>query len=279
VGPDAVARWGPPLAERDIDRLEEEVVPRYLAAFSTLAAGMVLPRDPASVIVVGSRAGFEAEMLAERLPNASLKGLETSDAGARAATIRGSALRIAASFEVARRFPTPLPGGSFTHALAIHPIVSRTARRELLVEMHRLLEPRGQGIVSLPLRGSFPEIVDLVREYALKNDLPKLGEAVDVANTNRPTPETISEELEGAGFSEVEVDVQLLGVRFESGARFLANAIYELMVAPDARAAFDLAPATMGDALVYVESAIRKYWSDAPFELTVNVGSASGRRA
>ncbi len=274
----AAVRWGPPLADKDLDRFESDVVPRYLAAFGALAGNMVIPRDPASVIVLGSHAGFEADVVAEGLPNASLKGLETSEAGARAASERAASLALAASFEVARGIPTQLPGGGFSHALAIHPIASRSARRDLLVEMRRLLEPRGQGIVSLPLRGSFPEIVDLVREFALKNDLAKLGEAVDVANTNRPTPETMSDELEGAGFVEVEVDVQLLAVRFESGARFVGDAIYEMMIAPDARAAFDLAPAVMGDALVYVESAIRKYWSDSPFELTVNVGAASGRR-
>ena len=272
-------RLGPPLLEKDIGRLETEVVPRYLTAFSSLAVSLLLPSEPASVIVVGSRAGIESDAIATRLPSASLKGLETSDAALRRATERVSQTSIAASFEVARGLPTQLPSGGFTHALAVHPICSRAGRKELLLEMTRLLSPRGQAVVSIPLRGSFPEIVDLVREYALKNDLAKLGEAVDVANANRPTPETISDELEAAGFVDVEVDVQLLAVRFESGAAFLRHAIYELMVAPDARAAFDLAPAVMSDALVYVEMAIKKYWAEGEFELTVNVGAASGRRA
>jgi hypothetical protein len=31
--------------------------------------------------------------------------------------------------------------------------------------------------------------------------------------------------------------------------------------------------------MAYVEEAINKYWSEEAFELTVNVGCASGRRA
>jgi hypothetical protein len=31
-------------------------------------------------------------------------------------------------------------------------------------------------------------------------------------------------------------------------------------------------------ALAYVRQAIDKYWSDGPFELTVNVGCATGRK-
>jgi hypothetical protein len=274
----AATRLGPPLHEQDVARLERDVVPRYLAFFSSLAMNMLLPWEPASVIVMGSRAGLETDLVSERLPNASLKGLESSEAGARAAAQRVSSLSLASSFEVARGLPTQLPSAGFTHAISIHPVVSRAVRRDLLAEMHRLLSPRGQAIVSLPLRGSFPEIVDMLREYALKHDLAKLGEAIDVATANRPTPETISDELEAAGFTDVEVDVQLLGVRFASGAEFVRHAVYELVVAPDTRAALELAPAVLDDALAYTEAAIAKYWG-AELELTVNVGAASGRRA
>jgi trans-aconitate methyltransferase len=277
--PPPALRLGPALAERDIVRLERDVLPRYLSFFSTLAMSMLVPSDPASVVVIGSRAGLETDLLSERLPRAKMKGLESSEAGVRAATQRISSLALASTFEVARGLPTQQSGGLFTHALSIHPMASRAVRKDLLTEMHRLLVRGGQAIVSLPLRGSFPEIVDMVREYAQKYDLAKLGEAIDIATSNRPTPETISDELESVGFTDVDVDVQLLSVRFASGADLVEHAVYELIVAPDARAYLELAPAVVNDALDYVEAAIRKYWSAGELELTVNVGAASGRRA
>jgi RNase adaptor protein for sRNA GlmZ degradation len=37
-------------------------------------------------------------------------------------------------------------------------------------------------------------------------------------------------------------------------------------------------PALLQTAFKYVEDAIQKYWSEGVFELTVNVGCASGRK-
>ena len=38
------------------------------------------------------------------------------------------------------------------------------------------------------------------------------------------------------------------------------------------------APALVNDALTYAQGAVQKYWSEGQFELTVNVGCASGRK-
>lgn len=270
------SRLGPPLLERDLDALERDVVPRYLEPFIAIATQLLVPSTPASVVVIGSRAGVEASIVADRLPGASLKGLEVSDASLRRAAARQ--LPLAASFEVLRGPPTKLPDRSFTHALAIHPMCVRATRRELLVDMRRLLVDGGQGVLAVPLRGSFPEILDMLREYALQKDLPKLAEAIEIGAANRPTPETISDELENAGLDDVEVDVQLLSVRFASGREFVHHPVFELMVAPDTRAALDMAPAVATDALAYARAAIQKYWSDGELDLTVNIAAASGRR-
>lgn len=251
-------------------------MPRYLEPFVGIATHMFVPASPASVVVIGSRAGVECPLIADRLPGASLKGLEVSDASMRRAVARPTPL--AASFEVLRGPPTKLPDRSFSHALAVHPMCVRATRRELLVDVRRVLAEGGQGVLALPLRGSFPEILDMIREYALQKDLPKLGEQLEIGAANRPTPETISDELEAAGFVDVEVDVQLLGVRFESGREFVHHPVFELMVSPDIRAALDMAPAVATDALAYARAAILKYWSEGEFELTVNIGAASGRR-
>jgi hypothetical protein len=138
--------------------------------------------------------------------------------------------------------------------------------------------PGGQALLALPLRGSFPEINDMVREFALRQDLAELSQAVDAAASSRPTIETISEEFETAGLSEVDVDVQLIAVSFSDGKEFLEDPIATLMVMPEMRTLLALEPDTGQRCFKYVHEAISKYWAEGVFELTVNVGCASGRR-
>ena len=141
-----------------------------------------------------------------------------------------------------------------------------------------MLCPGGQALLSLPLRGSFAEINDMVREFALRQDLADLGKAVDTAAASRPTIETVSEEFENAGLTEVDVDVQLIAVSFNNGREFLEDPIARLMVFPEIQALLTLDQEIAAPCLRYVHDAISKYWSEGVFELTVNVGCASGRR-
>jgi RNase adaptor protein for sRNA GlmZ degradation len=50
------------------------------------------------------------------------------------------------------------------------------------------------------------------------------------------------------------------------------------MVMPDMRVQVAVEPSVMDQAVQYMHEAILKYWSEGVFELTVNVGCASGRR-
>jgi SAM-dependent methyltransferase len=151
-------------------------------------------------------------------------------------------------------------------------------RARLLAELRRILMPGGQALLALPVRGSYPELNDMIREFALRQDLPNLSKAVDIAAQRRPTIETISEEFENAGLTEVDVDVQLIAVSFNNGREFLEDPIARLMVMPDMRVQLPVEAPILEQALRYVHEAILKYWSEGVFELTVNVGCASGRR-
>jgi hypothetical protein len=183
-----------------------------------------------------------------------------------------------ATYQLGDGFPTSLAPDSVTHAIAIHPLCDVEGRSRLLSELRRILMQGGQGLLALPVRGSFPELNDLLREFSLRQDLPNLSKAVDIAAQRRPTIETISEEFENAGLTEVDVDVQLIAVSFNNGREFLEDPIARLMVMPDMRVQLPIEDAVLDPALQYVAEAISKYWSDGVFELTVNVGCASGRR-
>jgi hypothetical protein len=143
--------------------------------------------------------------------------------------------------------------------------------------MARLIVPRGQLLIALPMRGSFQELFDLLREYALKNDATTLGRAADFATSMRPTVDGITRELAEVGFTRIDVELRPMTLGFQSGRDLMEDPILRLLVLPDVRAALGIDD--LAQPMSYVEDAIGRYWSEGTFELTLNVGCASARRA
>ena len=65
-------------------------------------------------------------------------------------------------------------------------------------------------------------------------------------------------------------------LRFRSGRDFFEDPIARLVILPEMRFTLNVADAERP--LSYVREAIDKYWSRSAFELTVNIGCATGRR-
>jgi SAM-dependent methyltransferase len=272
--------FGPVLGDSDVAQFESIVVPRYLSFFASLAVQMLLPFSPAKMAHLGCRAGYPHIEIADRFPEAVIVGVDASDAAV--AVARANAEGIPArdiTYLVGDGIPAGMEVGTFTHALAIHPMGGPEARAKLLSQMHDLLLPGGQAVLSLPVRGSFPEINDMLREFALRQDLPDLGKAVDVAAASRPTIETVSEEVENAGLTDVDVDVSLIAISFASGRDLVEDPIWKLMVQADMAAVLPVEGPLLQTAFRYVEDAIQKYWSEGVFELTVKVGCVRSRKA
>ncbi len=274
---------------------ETFVVPRYLSLFGELALEAIIEIDQAQVVHVGCRTGYPDRGLAMKLTNATIVGTDTSPhalalARAKAATMKG----MVADYRDVKGFPLPLPDAAFSHAIALHPFIGRvspaptdpragvgegreeSARSELWQEMKRLLAPSGQLLVAVPLRGSFIEIADLLREFALKFEDSALSLAIDRALLLRPTAEILSSELEEAGFEYVDVSLRPATLAFHSGRDLLEDPVTRLALLPEFRS--NLGIEELDRPMSYVREAIDKYWSDGTFELTINVGCVSARR-
>lgn len=257
---------------------ETFVAPRYLKPFADLAVEMLAAGRDAQVVHLQCRTGYPDHEIAQRLPGCHLFGCDASPsavelARAKAATTPG----MVAEYRLAgAAWPCPFPTGAFSHAVSLHPLVRPEDRGGLVSELARLLAPHGQLLIAMPLRGSFPEVADLLREYALKAESASLTEAVDRASFGRPTVELLGAELEKAGFGFVDVELRTSVLEWRSGRDFYEDPIARLVLFPEFQAQLDMDD--LEQPWAYVRDAIDKYWSDASFELTVNVGCASGRK-
>lgn len=270
---------GPAFDAGDVEALWNEVLPKYLSFFNGLAVDRLVLAPKAAVLACGPMASSMVEGVADRLPGAIIRGLEPSRAAIDATLERSTAMPPNAELDVLTELPLDQPKGSFTHAIVVHPLSGAAARMMLLKEAFRVLVPAGQLLFTLPLRGSCPEIADMLREFSLKHDKPKFAEAIEIASQSRPTPETLTDDLERLGFTDVAVDVELLSVAFETGKDFANHPLFRLIIAPEIAALIgDPADSVVAAAIDYAKGAIAKYWSEGQFDLTVNLGCAIARK-
>jgi SAM-dependent methyltransferase len=268
----------PRLAPSDAAIFETFVVPRYLSLFGELALESLVEIDGEQRVVhFGCRTGYPDRGLAIRLSGASIFGFDESPAAVELARAKAATMPdMVADYRVFEGFPTSLHDASFSHAVAIHPLAAPEDRSELIAEMARVLAPEGQLIVALPLRGSFGEVADLLRECALKTDDAALTAAVEHAMSQRPTVEGLSGEIEELGFHDVDVTLRPTSVAFPNGRAFVEDPITRLLLMPEFRK--NLATDDVTRPFNYVRDAIDKYWSEGEFELSVHVGCATARR-
>jgi len=265
------------LSPADAAILETFVVPRYLSLFGELVQQMLIVGEGARILHLGCRTGYPDLKIYEQSDGADIVGVDTSlpalELARNKAQVMGG-VHIEYRPDSANTFDDE--EGLYTHAFTLHPAVGSDQRLLLLSEMERLLCSGGQALIALPLRGSFQEIVDLFREYALKHDDSDFSKAVEAALLARPSIESLSEELEQVGLSDVDVEIRQTSLVFDSGRAFVEDPVSRLLILPEVKAWIGVDD--VARPLTYVRDAIDKYWSEGKLELSLNVGCASARK-
>ncbi len=82
--------------------------------------------------------------------------------------------------------------------------------------------------------------------------------------------------MERAGFDFVDIESRPTVVSFRSGRDFFEDPVARFLILPAVKLHHGLKDADR--VLPYLREAIDKYWSDGAFEMTLNVGCATGRR-
>jgi SAM-dependent methyltransferase len=255
---------------------ETFVVPRYMRFFGDLVLEMAAAGEDAQVVHLNARTGYPDHAMLAKLEAAHFYGVDASQFAVELARAKAQSLGMVAEYRVAENFPVPFPDGAFSHGYSLHPLVVPDERKRLFAELARLIAPSGQALVALPMRGSFIEVADLLREYALKNESTEVAKAVEAAVLLRPTPDELIEEMKAAGFDYVEIVHSSQTLTFDNGRAFAEDPVTRLMLLPEFGLNSDLE--ALEDTFAYVRDAIDKYWSDSIFTLTVDAGCVSGRR-
>ena len=265
------------LSPADAAILETFVVPRYLSLFGELAQQMLLVGESARIVHLGCRTGYPDLKIYEQSDGADIVGIDPSLPALELARNKAQVMGgVRIEYRPASDGALELEEGLFTHALTLHPALDGDQRLSLLSEMERLLCSGGQAIIALPLRGSFQEIADLFREYALKHDDSEFSKAVEAALLARPSIESLSQELEEVGLSDVDVEIRQTSLTFDSGRAFVEDPVSRLLILPEVKAWIGVDDVVKP--LGYVRDAIDKYWSEGKLELSLNVGCASARK-
>ncbi len=264
----------PVFDENEAAVIDAFVVPSYLRLFWEAAREMLLVGEAARVVQLGSLTGYPGGEILDRLPNTSGVGIERSESCASLAGQKLSAELF--SYLVGDPTDTGLESHTFSHALILHPTGGAEHRQKLFAEAARLLYQGGQALVSLPLSRSFPEVLDLIGEFGLKYDDANVSSALEQAASERLTVESISEELEAAGFSDIDFEVHNDVIAYDSGRAFLEDPAVRYFVTPQVEAWLD--HLDLASAFEYVGRAIDKYWSDTKMEMGVSVAAFSARR-
>lgn len=265
------------LGPADAAILETFVVPRYLSLFGELAQQMLVIGESARIVHLGCRTGYPDLKVYENSDGADIVGVDTSLPALELARNKAQVMGdVRIEYRPASDGSLEHEEGLYTHALTLHPCMGADQRLALLSEMERLLCSGGQAVIALPLRGSFQEIVDLFREYALKHDDSEFSKAVEAALLVRPSIEALSDELEQVGLSDVDVEIRQTTLTFDSGRAFVEDPVSRLLVLPEVKAWIGVED--VAKPLSYVRDAIDKYWSEGKLELSLNVGCASARK-
>jgi len=264
------------LSPADAAVLESFALPKYLSRFGDLALDMLVSGSVAWVLHVGCRTGYLDLELYERIEWVEILGVDSSPAALELARQKvAMAGDVAIEYRQADSLPGDLEPGIFTHAVCLHPLLPSSERPELWSALRWLLCAGGQALVALPLRGSFQEVLDLLREYALKYDEAEFARDLEERLAQCLSLETLSDEFEAAGFDDVDVEVRNFTLAFDSGRAFIEDPVSRLLILPELRSWLGMDD--LARPLSYVRDAIDKYWSEGKLELTISVGCASAR--
>jgi SAM-dependent methyltransferase len=280
----APAARSPEKLERLARLYDTEVWPLYSRRFGQLALRALDPRPAASVLEVGCATGALTVELCRRFDSAShVTALESSapmvaQAEAKLAADPTASGRVSLHTTATPLHPT-LVLGDIEYDICVSNLAIADAPdpRRTVAELARMLKPGGELVLTLPLRGTWSEFLDIYRDVLRENGKADSLAALDAYVATLPEGDTCARWMEEAGLTDVEITVDRWDLLFKSAREFFFAPIIDL--GPLSRwKQISGRGDEMQDIFFFTKQAIDAYFTKGVFSVSVVGGCLKGWR-
>lgn len=261
-------------SQQDAALVDAVVAPQYGARFAQGLLDALPQGDRLQVLDVGCGTGQISFRMLQRLGSSSRVIAVDHDAGLIAlARQRGFG-------DIGRRlfFKTEdaeaLSFGEGVFDAVVAHLLYRDLRDRVAAvrEMHRVLVPGGRLLLTTPLRGTFGEIFEMLRERAVAHGDRELARTVDGLIERDPATGDLERVVRAAGFTEVELQHTSFRLSYANVEALFSDRLLETIAFPEWRAAVG------EEALHDVERRLRIYFEQGALSLTVQAGRLVAHR-
>jgi SAM-dependent methyltransferase len=281
VEPSIVARVRPGPAPA-VPTHDDEIYPLYAGRFADLLLASTGPRLTGSVLELGCRRGEITHELLRRHRGGKglMVALEASPGRLSLARARlGEATRSGQLFLRAHDPAQSLPFADETFDLCLSNLVLGEVpdRRAGLADLVRVARPGARLAVTLPLCGTFGEVLDLFDEVLLGLHHDEGRQALGVYRQSMPPGEVVARELEALGLADVQVRLARWELLFASSREFFYAPLVEQGPLPRWKAIAGRGE-RMHAVFLTLKQSIDRYYAGRPFAVSVVAGCVYGHK-
>ena len=263
-------------SEQDARLVDAVVVPRYAAHFARLLLAEI-PSDARNVLDVGCGTGHLSFHVLSRLGSGGRVIAVDRDEGLVDLARRRGWEEIGRRlfFKVEDAESLSFGEGVFDAVVSnlLYPELPSPER--MLAEVRRVLVGNGPLLLTTPLRGTFVEAFDVLRERAITDDDPALARRVEEIVAREPTVEQLETSLRAAGFTRVEVRQETFKLSYRSASELFGDRLVRLIGLPRWREA--AGEERSEERITAMQRALDVYHGGGPLSLTVLAGCAVAR--
>lgn len=259
---------------------DTEILPIWAERFGRLLLAEARVRANAMVLNVACGTGYPALELLEKMDGGRIIAIDSSSAlldvaRTKADNLSGKRIFFRTEGNQERlSFDDDVYDLTFTN-LGLRELASTP--REALAELARVTAPGGQVLVTLPLRGTWTEFLDIYREVLTKHDRHDTLQALGDYEDTLPEPEVAIEWLEATGLRDVDLVVEEFSLLFKSSREFFFAPVIEFGPLRDWKRLAGKGQ-QMQDIFWFIKESIDAYFGDRAFSVTVVAGCLCGRK-